>query len=197
MKRKSEEKRITRETDIALELELSSLEESSIDSGVPFFDHMLSSMSKHGRFFLKLKCKGDHHIDDHHSVEDIGISLGLAFKKILGEKKGLRRFGDATVPMDDALTLAAVDLSGRPYFRYEGMELSGVIKKFSEELTLEFLRSFAVNAGICIHVRVLHGENRHHIHESIYKALGLSLFKACSIDPYLNDKIMSLKGSLS
>ena len=116
MKRKTEEKRTTRETDIAVELELSSMAESEIDSGVPFFDHMLSSLSRHGRFRLRLSCRGDHHIDDHHSVEDVGISLGSAFRKVLGDKKGIRRFGDATVPMDDALTLAAVDLSGRPFF---------------------------------------------------------------------------------
>ena len=197
MKRKSEEKRKTRETDIAIELELSSLENSVIDSGVPFFDHMLSSLSRHGRFFLKLSCSGDHHIDDHHSVEDIGISLGSAFRKILGDKKGIRRFGDATVPMDDALTLAAVDLSGRAYFRYDGMELKGTIKKYSEELTIEFLRSFASSAGINLHVKVINGENRHHIHESIFKALGIALFKAYSIDGSLENSIPSTKGTLA
>jgi imidazoleglycerol-phosphate dehydratase len=197
MKRKADFSRKTKETDISVEIELFSGKESLIESGVPFFDHMLSSLSRHGRFSLKLDCSGDTHIDDHHTVEDIGICIGSAFKKVLGEKEGIRRFGDAIIPMDDALTLVAVDISGRPYFRYEGTELSGSIKKYSEELTIEFMKSFSAHAGINLHIRLLHGENRHHMHESIFKALGVALSKACEIDPFLEGKAQSTKGTLS
>lgn len=196
MDRKSSEKRKTSETDIKIKLELGSTKKSDISSGVPFFDHMLASMSKHGRFYIEVKCIGDLQIDDHHSIEDIGIVFGTVLKDALGEKKGIRRFGDATVPMDEALTMAAVDISGRPYFKYSGIELKGKINKYSEELTMEFLRSFATNAGINLHVNVIHGENRHHIHESIFKALGIALYKATSIDSSLDDIVMSTKGTL-
>jgi imidazoleglycerol-phosphate dehydratase len=197
MKRKADFSRKTKETDISVDIELFSRNESDIESGVPFFDHMLASLSRHGRFFLKLECSGDTHIDDHHTVEDTGICLGSAFNKVLGKKEGIRRFGDAIIPMDDALTLIAVDISGRPCFRYEGTKLSGSIKKYSEELTLEFLKSFSDHAGINLHVRVLHGENRHHIHESIFKALGVALSKACEIDPFLEGKPITTKGTLA
>ncbi len=197
MKRQADFTRKTKETDISVDIELFSKRESKIESGVPFFDHMLSSLSRHGRFSLRLKCSGDTHVDDHHTVEDVGICLGGAFNKVLGKKEGIRRFGDATIPMDDALALAAVDISGRPCFRYQGAELSGTIKKYSEELTLEFLKSFSTHAGINLHVRLLHGENRHHIHESIFKALGIALSKACEIDPFLEGEPLTTKGTLS
>jgi len=194
MTRKSEFKRKTKETDISVELELLSLKEARINSGVPFFDHMLASFARHGRLFIDLQCQGDNDIDDHHTVEDIGICLGTAFQKALGDKAGITRFGDAVVPMDDALTMVAVDLSGRPYFSHRGIELKGSINRFSEELTLEFLRSFAGNAGINLHVNVLYGENRHHIHESIFKAMGVALYKAVSFDPFLAGSVLSTKG---
>ncbi len=197
MKREASFTRKTKETDISVDVELYSTKESGIESGVPFFDHMLSSLSRHGRFSLRLKCSGDTHVDDHHTVEDTGICLGSAFKKVLGKREGIRRFGDAIIPMDDALALVAVDISGRPCFRYEGAELTGVIKKYSEELTLEFLKSFSDHAGINLHVRLFHGENRHHVHESIFKALGVALSKACEIDPFLEGKAATTKGTLS
>ncbi|MFC1669985.1 imidazoleglycerol-phosphate dehydratase HisB [Spirochaetota bacterium] len=196
MKRKSKNERTTNETDIKIELELASLEKSVIDSGVPFFDHMLNSMSKHGRFYLNLECNGDVQVDDHHTVEDIGIAFGKAFKKALGNKEGIKRFGDATIPMDDALAMVAVDLSGRAHYKYSGPELKGYIKKYSEELTTEFLRAFAIKGEINLHVVLMHGDNSHHIHESIFKALGVALYKAVSIDPFLNGEVLSTKGMI-
>jgi imidazoleglycerol-phosphate dehydratase len=196
MKRKATIERITKETKIKLDLELTSLKESKITSGVPFFDHMLNLMAKHGRFSLNLKCQGDHEIDDHHSLEDIGISLGQALKKALGNKKGIARFGEAFVPMDESLSLAVIDLSGRSFFKYKGTELKGSINNYSEELTLEFLNSFAVNAEISLHVNLMYGNNRHHIHEAIFKSIALALYQAISIDKFLGDNILSTKGLL-
>lgn len=158
---------------------------------------MLNSMSRHGRFFVELKCSGDVHIDDHHTVEDIGICLGKAFKEALGNKSGIKRFGNVVVPMDDALTLVAVDISGRPFFKYTGADLKGYIKEYSEELTLEFMRSFTDNAEINLHIELKYGDNRHHIHESIFKAVGLALYKSCVIDDSLNGAVPSTKGSIS
>ncbi|MDY6935724.1 MAG: imidazoleglycerol-phosphate dehydratase HisB [Spirochaetota bacterium] len=194
MKKKSEIKRKTLETDIVLNLILNNVDKSIINTGMPFFDHMLGAMARHGRFFLDLNCKGDYEIDGHHSVEDIGICLGKAFKDAIGSGAGIKRFGDAIIPMDDALTMVAIDFSGRSYFSYIGPRLDGYINGYSEELTQEFLRSFATNAAMNIHVIVLYGENRHHIQESIFKALGVSLSKACSGDPLLGDSVPSTKG---
>ena len=194
MERKAEIIRKTRETDINLKLRLNCLDKSSIISGESFFDHMLNSMARHGRFFMDLQCAGDYNVDDHHSIEDIGICLGKAFKKAVADIAGCVRFGHAIIPMDDALAMAAVDLSGRPHFKYTGPELRGSIGKFSEEMTIEFLKSFAHNADINLHIIVFHGENRHHIHEAIYKALGVSLHQASSIDLELKNEVQSTKG---
>ena len=194
--RRATVERRTRETDITLSLAIPSLEESAIQSGVPFFDHMLSAMTRHGRFHMNLQCDGDYEVDDHHSVEDIGLCLGKALKEALGEKRGITRFGDATVPMDDALATVAIDLSGRPFFRYEGMELQGYVGRYSEELTPEFLRSMATTGEMNLHVKVHYGSNRHHIHEAIFKALGIALYKAMAIDPFLQEEILSTKGTI-
>ncbi len=196
MERKAKISRKTKETDITAELVLSSTVDSVINSGVPFFDHMLMSMAKHGRLFLSLQCRGDNEVDDHHSVEDIGIAMGQALKKALGDKTGIFRFGEAVIPMDESLTLVSVDLSGRPYFHYDGIPLSGYIGRYSEELTGEFLRGFAVHGGINLHVKVFHGENKHHIHESIFKALGVALYKASAVDPDLGGGLLSTKGTM-
>ena len=196
MPRKSEITRKTSETDIKIKLVLDSSEKSAIGSGVPFFDHMLDAMSRHGHFFVDLKCRGDTGLDDHHSVEDVGICLGRAFKKALGDKAGIRRFGHAVVPMDDALSLTAVDLSGRSYFKYSGMDLYGTINQYDEELTVEFLKSFASNAEMNLHVMVLCGENRHHIHESIFKSLAAALYMAASVIPEYENEVPSTKGSV-
>lgn len=196
MKRQGNVTRKTKETDISVDLFLESTEQSKIDSGVPFFDHMLASMSKHGRIRLNLSCKGDREIDDHHSVEDVGIAIGQSFKNALGDKAGITRFGDATIPMDDALTLVAVDLSGRPFYKYTGPELNSTIGTFSEELTDEFLRAFAMNAGVNLHVTVFYGQNKHHVHETIFKALGIALAKAVAHDTTLGGQIPSTKGTI-
>jgi len=197
MERTAVIERKTSETDIRLELNLDYADPScEIDTGVPFFDHMMNSMSRHGRFRLMIKCKGDIDVDDHHSVEDIGICLGKAFREALGDKSGIRRFGHAVIPMDDALTLAAVDISGRSFFKYTGSALNGYIKEYSEELTSEFLRTFTDNAGINLHIEQKYGDNRHHIHESIFKALGVALYHSCMIDDSLKGRIPSTKGTI-
>ena len=196
MNRSSIIKRKTSETDIAVELDIDNTGGSVIDTGVPFFDHMLYSMSRHGRFSLNIKCTGDIDIDAHHSVEDTGICIGRAIKEALGSKEGIKRFGHAIIPMDEALTLAAVDLSGRPYFRYTGKELKGIINHYSEELTLEFLRSMAMSAEMNLHIEQKYGDNRHHIHESIFKALGVALYQAFSIDDNLKGSVLSTKGTI-
>ena len=194
--RKSQYSRKTNETDISVTLELVSSEEAVINTGVPFFDHMLSSFAKHGRMALNLTCNGDTDIDDHHSVEDTGICLGLALASALGGKKGIYRFGEAFVPMDDVLVLSALDLSGRGHFEYKGPELDGYIGRYSEELTLEFFKAFAINGGINLHVHVLTGSNRHHVHEAIFKSAAIALYRAVSIDPLVGDDILSTKGAL-
>jgi imidazoleglycerol-phosphate dehydratase len=197
MERTAVIERKTSETDIRLELNLdNAVSASDIRTGVPFFDHMMNSMSRHGRFHLIIRCKGDTHIDDHHSVEDIGICLGKAFREALGDKSGIKRFGHAVIPMDDALTLAAVDIAGRSFYKYTGSALKGYIKEYSEELTSEFLRTFSDNAGINLHIEQKYGDNRHHIHESIFKALGVALYQACMTDDSLKGKIPSTKGTI-
>jgi imidazoleglycerol-phosphate dehydratase len=196
MNRKAEIKRKTSETDINLKLMLDSTEKWEINSGVGFFDHMLGSMSKHGRFALELQCKGDTEVDAHHTVEDVGICLGKAFKKALGDLSGVARFGDANVPMDDSLAKAVVDLSGRAFFKITGRELKGIIGDYDSELTIEFLRAFSANAQINLHISVIYGENNHHIQEALFKALGIAMYKAAKIDEFLKDNIQSTKGSL-
>ena len=196
MTRKAEIKRKTSETDISLKLVLESTDKYEISSGVGFFDHMLASMSKHGRFALEVNCKGDYEVDAHHTVEDIGICLGKAFKKALGDLAGVARFGDASVPMDDSLAKAVVDLSGRAFFKYTGEKMKGRVGNYDAELTIEFLRAFAVNAQINLHVSVIYGDNTHHIQEAVFKALGIAMYRAAKIDEFLKDSIQSTKGSL-
>ena len=195
-RRNASVKRATRETDISLTVELDSLEESSIQSGVPFFDHMLSSFSRHGRVRLGLECRGDTHVDDHHSVDDIGICLGKAILRALGDRAGITRFGFASIPMDDALVQVSIDLSGRPWFSYDGPGLGRKIGSYDAELTKEFLQSLAFNAQMNLHVDVRRGENAHHIHEAVFKSLGVALRLAASIDPSLGGAVPSTKGVL-
>lgn len=196
MSRYSLIERKTLETDIRLELELDIFRNSTINSGVDFFNHMLNSLSRHGRFYLNLACTGDTHIDDHHTVEDIGICLGQAFRDALGKKEGINRFGYSMVPMDDALAVAVVDLSGRSYFKYTGVPLKGYINNYSEELTIEFLRSFSDNAAINLHIELKYGDNRHHIHEAIFKSLGVALNNAFTINKSIEGYVPSLKGTI-
>jgi imidazoleglycerol-phosphate dehydratase len=197
MARRSEIKRKTSETDISVKIDLDGREKSVVRTGVPFFDHMLDAMSRHGRFHVEIECRGDLELDDHHTVEDAGICLGKAFKKALGDKAGINRFGSALVPMDDALAQAVVDLSGRAFFKYTGADLKGYINRYSEELTLEFLRSFSNHAEINLHVELRYGDNRHHIHEAIFKAVGVALGRALSPDAGAQGEIPSTKGTIA
>ena len=188
--------RRTNETDIALKLELDGGGESQISTGVGFLDHMLTLLARHGRFDLELTCKGDTWVDDHHSVEDIGIALGQAFAQALGDKRGVRRYASLCLPMDEALILCAVDLSGRGGY-YEDLAIpTEKIGSFDSQLVYEFMEAFAVNARVTLHLRKLAGRNSHHIAEGAFKALARALREAVSIDPEFQDEIPSTKGML-
>ncbi len=194
--RRAEITRNTNETRIHLTLDLDGTGAGSRQTGVAFFDHMLDHVAKHGLFDLEVAAQGDYEIDDHHTVEDVGIALGKALAQALGEKAGIRRYGDAIVPMDEALALAAVDFSGRGLLCFEGHIPPGKIGTFDTELMPEFLRALAANAGMTLHVRVLAGKNSHHIVEGIFKALGRALREAVERDPRRGDAVPSTKGVL-
>ena len=190
----SEINRKTAETDISLKINLDGKGESTIDSGCGFLDHMLTLFAKHGRFDLTLTCKGDTQVDDHHTVEDIGIALGDAFAEALGDKKGIVRYGDVILPMDEALILSAVDLSGRGYLGY-GLEIPmQKVGAFDTELTEEFWLAFVRNAKCTLHIKQLAGTNSHHIIEGAFKSVARSLRQAVSIDRDFADDIPSTKG---
>ena len=194
--RESTLKRTTAETDIALTLNLDGTGVSDIHSGVGFLDHMLTLFAKHGRFDLKLTCKGDTWVDDHHSVEDIGIALGSAFQEALGNKAGITRYGSCILPMDEALILTAVDLSGRSVLRY-GLEIpTQKVGTFDTELTEEFFIAFSRTAGANIHIKQLDGTNSHHIIEGTFKSIARSLRDAVTVDESLHGQILSTKGVL-
>ena len=194
--RTSEVKRKTAETDIELTLNLDGSGASKIDSGCGFLDHMLTLFAKHGGFDLELTCKGDTHVDMHHTCEDIGISLGKAFYEALGDKRGITRYGDMILPMDEALILAAVDISGRGGY-YADMEIPAEkVGDFDTELVLEYFTAFAQNAGITLHVRKLAGKNSHHIIEGAFKAVARALRTAVSIDAKNASSVPSTKGCL-
>ena len=194
--RKAETVRKTGETDITLSLDIDGKGESEISSGVGFLDHMLTLFSRHGRFDLKLKCIGDTYVDDHHSTEDIAIALGSAFRKALGDKRGIKRYGDVILPMDEALVLASVDISGRSYIRFTSNFQTEKIGTFDVEILEDFFTSFAENAGITLHIRQLDGRNSHHIAEAMFKAVARALRKAVEIDERAKDEIPSTKGVL-
>lgn len=194
--RKAETVRKTGETDITLSLDIDGKGESEISSGVGFLDHMLTLFSRHGRFDLCLKCIGDTYVDDHHSTEDIAIALGSAFRKALGDKRGIKRYGDVVLPMDEALVLASVDISGRSYIRFTSNFQTEKIGTFDVELLEDFFTSFAENAGITLHIRQLDGRNSHHIAEAMFKAVARALRKAVEIDERAKDEIPSTKGVL-
>ena len=194
--RKAETVRKTGETDITLSLDIDGKGESEISSGVGFLDHMLTLFSRHGRFDLKLKCIGDTYVDDHHSTEDIAIALGSAFRKALGDKRGIKRYGDIILPMDEALVLASADISGRSYIRFTSNFQTEKIGTFDVELLEDFFTSFAENAGITLHIRQLDGRNSHHIAEAMFKAVARALRKAVEIDERAKDEIPSTKGVL-
>ena len=195
--RKSDISRKTAETDIRLTLTLDGTGKSDIQTGVGFLDHMLTLFARHGAFDLSLSCQGDTNVDDHHSVEDIGIALGEAFREALGEKRGVRRYGDVTLPMDEALILAAVDLSGRGGFYGDLHIPAKKVGTFDTELTDEFFIALARNGGMTLHVRQLAGQNSHHIIEGAFKAVARALRTAVSVDPDFAGEIPSTKGVLS
>lgn len=188
--------RKTAETDISLTLNLDGTGHSTVDSGCGFLDHMLTLFAKHGRFDLVLHCKGDTWVDDHHTAEDIGISLGQAFAAALGSKKGINRYGDTVLPMDEALILTAVDLSGRDYLGYELQIPTEKVGSFDTELVEEFFLGFVRNAQCNLHIRQLAGRNSHHIIEGTFKSVARSLKEAVAIDPAFADEIPSTKGVL-
>jgi len=193
--RKSEIKRNTRETDIKMTLIIDGHGQADITTGVPFIDHMLTLFTVHGFFDLSIKAKGDTEVDDHHTVEDIGICLGQAFSKALGDFGGIKRYGLAAVPMDETLARVTCDFSNRPYLYY-GVELKDQkVGKFDTALVQEFLRALSLHGGLTLHVEVSHGDNAHHILEAIFKSLGRCLDMASSIDPRLAGPLSS-KGSL-
>ena len=194
--RTAEIKRKTAETDISLKLDLDGTGKSSIASGVGFLDHMLTLFAKHGRFDLELVCKGDTQVDDHHSVEDIGICLGEAFAKALGDKAGIRRYGNMLLPMDEALILSALDISGRAHLSYEAKIRARKVGTFDTELSEEFWEAFVRSAKITLHIRQLAGRNAHHIIEGMFKSVARALREAVSVDPALAGEIPSTKGVL-
>ena len=194
--RSAEIVRKTAETDIKLKLNLDGYGINNIDTGVGFLNHMLTLLSKHSRFDLDVKCVGDTDVDDHHSVEDIGIALGLAFKEALGDKKGIVRYGDIVLPMDETLIMCAVDISGRSYINFDAEFPTEKIGTFDTELVREFFIAFAMNSGITLHIKKLEGINSHHIAEGIFKAVARTLRKAAAIDESAKDEIPSSKGVL-
>lgn len=192
----SEIKRKTKETDISLKLNLDGTGKSAIDTGCGFFDHMLTLFAKHGRFDLMVSCIGDTNVDDHHTVEDIGIALGEAFNKALGDKAGITRYGNTILPMDEALILSAIDLSGRAYLGY-GLDIKSYkVGSFDTELVREFFIAFTSNAKLNLHVKQLSGWSSHHIIEGAFKSVARSLKDAVKIDESLSGEIPSTKGVL-
>jgi imidazoleglycerol-phosphate dehydratase len=187
--------RKTKESDVRVELDLDGTGQASSDTGVPFFDHMVTQLGRHGGFDLSVVTKGDLHIDAHHTVEDTSIALGSALKEALGDKTGIRRFGDALVPLDECLVQAAVDLSGRPYLVHEEPELVELIGAYDTTLTKHIWESLVAAAGIALHVRVLSGRNAHHIVEAQFKSVARALRTACELDPRVTG-VPSTKGVL-
>ena len=188
--------RLTAETEITLSLDLDGTGKSDIETGVGFLDHMLTLFSRHARIDLSVRCAGDTNVDDHHSVEDIGIALGEALKDALSEKRGIYRYGSELLPMDEALVLCAVDLSGRGMLRFTASIPSQKIGTFDTELVQEFFLALARTAGITLHLKQLDGENSHHIVEAMFKAFGRALKQAVAVDPAYASEIPSTKGVL-
>lgn len=194
--RQAEIKRQTAETDISLKLNLDGKGESVIDTGCGFLNHMLTLFARHGNFDLQVKCVGDTDVDYHHTAEDIGIVLGSAFKETLGDMKGITRYGSMILPMDEALILTAVDISGRSHLSYSLDSPTEKVGDFDTELVKEFFLGFVRNADVTLHIKKLDGENSHHIIEGAFKAFGRTMKQAVAIDEKNRDKIPSTKGVL-
>ena len=189
-------KRTTKETDIEAAVHLDGSGKSNISSGIGFLDHMLDLLARHSRIDITVKAKGDLHIDHHHTTEDVGIALGQAVKQALGDMKGITRYADVHVPMDEALTRVAIDISGRPFLVFKAEFVRDKVGSFDTELVQEWFQAFAMNAGITLHAETLYGTNDHHIAESCFKALARALKVAVAIDPRAKGDVPSTKGSL-
>ncbi len=188
--------RRTAETDIDLTLDLDGTGAITIETGIGFFDHMLELLARHALFDLTLKAKGDLHVDDHHSVEDVGIALGQAFRAALGDKKGITRYADMHMPMDETLTRVAIDISGRAFLVFRTQFPTQKIGTFDTELVREFFQAFTANAGMTLHVETLYGDNSHHIAESCFKGLARVLRRAVAAEPREAGRVPSTKGML-
>jgi len=195
MGRSAKMERKTKETEITAELELDGGGAAEIQTGIPFFNHMLEIFTRHGLFDIKIQAKGDIEIDYHHTVEDVGLTLGQAFKEALGDKQGISRFGEATVPLDEALAQVVVDLSGRPYLAYNVKIRTGRVGDFDTDLPHEFFQALANQLGMNLHMNVTQGENPHHIIEACFKALARAMGKATRMDERIKG-VLSTKGSL-
>ena len=195
MTREASVERNTKETEIKLKLVLDGTGYSDIETGVGFFDHMLDGFTRHGLFDLSVRVHGDLNVDDHHTIEDTGIVLGNAIKEAVGDKKGIRRYGSCILPMDETLVLCALDLSGRPYFSFDGTFDTPRVGEFDTEMVREFFYAISYTAGMNLHMKVLSGTNSHHIIEALFKAFAKALDEAVTTDPRIHD-ILSTKGSL-
>lgn len=194
--RKADIKRDTLETKIKVAINLDGTGDCNVDTGVPFLDHMLEQVSRHGLIDLDIKAKGDLHIDAHHTVEDVGITLGQAFAQAVGDKKGIRRYGHAYVPLDEALSRVVIDFSGRPGMEY-GVEITRArIGDFDVDLLSEFFQGFINHAQVTLHIDNIRGRNAHHIAETVFKAFGRALRMALEMDPRMGDALPSTKGAL-
>jgi imidazoleglycerol-phosphate dehydratase len=195
-RRGAEVRRTTKETDIAVAIDLDGKGVSDVATGIGFFDHMLDLLARHSRIDITVKAKGDLHIDHHHTTEDVGIALGQAVKQALGDMKGITRYADVHVPMDEALTRVALDVSGRPFLVFKVKFGRDKVGAFDTELVQEWFQAFAMNAGLTLHVETLYGGNDHHIAESCFKGLARALRAAFAIDPRAAREVPSTKGTL-
>ncbi|MGZ8395550.1 MAG: imidazoleglycerol-phosphate dehydratase HisB [Rhodoplanes sp.] len=194
--RKASVKRTTKETEIEVTLDLDGTGSATIATGIGFLDHMLDLMARHSRIDLTVRAEGDLHIDQHHTTEDVGITLGQAVKQALGDMAGITRYADVHVPMDEALTRVALDISGRPFLVFKVVFSHGKMGAFDTELVREWFQAFAVNAGVTLHVETLYGTNDHHISESCFKGLARALRAAVAVDPRAKGEVPSTKGTL-
>lgn len=194
--RAAELERKTRETQVKVALKVDGTGHGEIATGVPFLDHMLESFARHGFFDLKVQAHGDLHIDEHHTVEDVGIVLGRAFRQALGDRSGIRRFGEATVPLDEALCSAVVDISGRSYLSYEVPVVQERVGNFPTELVQDFMKAFSDEAGINLHLHLRAGRNPHHVIETVFKSFARAMDQASSLEPRVSG-VLSTKGTLA
>jgi len=188
--------RKTNETEIRVSVNLDGTGQRKIATGIGFFDHMLDQLARHSLIDMEIEARGDLHIDDHHTVEDVGIALGQAIREALGDKKGIRRYASSDLPMDGTLTRVALDVSGRPFLVFKVEFTRDKIGTFDTELVREWFQAFAMNSGITLHVETPYGDNNHHIAESAFKALARALRDAVEIDPRASDRVPSTKGTL-